>query len=76
MADEYRKWEETVARPYDWANKGKGAEDAMWDFMLRDESCPEDHINAAAVKDLSKAFEHVTMRRLWEHGRKLGMPEQ
>ncbi|CAK0860163.1 unnamed protein product [Prorocentrum cordatum] len=76
MADEYRKWEEIVARPYDWASRGKGAEGAMWDLMLRDESCPEDHINAAVVKDLSKAFEHVTMRRLWEHGRKLEMPEQ
>eukprot|EP00959_Pyramimonas_sp_CCMP1952_P265032 5541941-Pyramimonas_sp.AAC.1 len=76
MADEYRKWEEMVARPYDWACRCKGAEDAMWDLMLRDESCPEDHINAAVVNDLYKAFEHVTTRRLWEHGRKLGMPEQ
>ncbi|CAK0888817.1 unnamed protein product, partial [Prorocentrum cordatum] len=36
----------------------------------------EDQINVAVVKDLSRAFEHVTMGRLWEHGRKLGMPEQ
>eukprot|EP00959_Pyramimonas_sp_CCMP1952_P176511 3689022-Pyramimonas_sp.AAC.1 len=40
MADECRKWEEIVARPYDCACRGKGVEDAMWDLMLRGESCP------------------------------------
>ena len=72
----FAEWEAAHAKPYDWASRGGGAEDAMWEQMLVDESLRDDEVTATAVLDQEKAFEHISATQLWVCGRQQSMPMQ
>ena len=64
-----QRWVGEHARSYDWATQGRSSEGAVWYQSLVDEGAAADgHSSATVLMDLSKAFEMVSLQKVWEAG--------
>ena len=70
-----RDWMRRNSRSYDWTSQGRSSEGAAWHQSLLDEAAKADGLaSAAALMDLSKAFERVALHHVWAAGVRHGFP--
>ena len=68
-------WLEDNARSYDWATRGRSSEGAVWHLSILDEAAAANGLaSGSTFMDLAKAFEHVSLRHVWEAGVKHKFP--
>ncbi len=69
------EWRRTVERHYNWATRGRSAQDSVWRQCLYAEAAhAAGRESAAALIDLTKAYETVPLQVVWESGVLLGLP--
>ncbi len=74
-AEDVGPWREKNERSYNWACRGRCAEDAVWRTTILDEVArARGWSSAATLLDLAKAFEHIPLQCVWQQGIKRGFP--
>ena len=69
------RWRTAIARPYNWAAKGRSAEAGIWCQSIKDEVARGVGQHCGAVLfDLVKAYEMVKLDLIWHHGMKRRFP--
>ena len=78
-----QQWiQSTAMRRYNWACVGRSAEGAAWSHLLKQEAAdgeeiaphPLLHVSGSALLDVVKAYEHLTLDRVWAHGVRWNFP--
>ncbi len=70
-----QRWRSDHSREWNWAQKGRSSERAVWVQSVFDEAAQSrGWESAAALLDLEKAFEHIPLMRVWEAGKKHRFP--
>ncbi len=70
-----QRWRDKVRRDWNWAQRGRSAEQAVWTQTVYDEAAGQRGLGTgAALLDLQKAFEHIPLERAWRAGIKHGYP--
>ena len=63
------RWRAAAKRDYDWAAKGRSAQDAVYGQALRDEAAlARGHCTSTVLFDLVKAYEMVRLELVWRAG--------
>jgi len=70
-----RHWKATAFRSYNWAAKGRSAQDAVWKQSIISEAAAAKGYDVIAdLYDLEKAYEAVPLENVWRAGIKLHFP--
>ena len=72
---EVRQWKSTAFRDYNWAARGRSAQDAVWRQSIQCEAAAwRGHEAIADLYDLEKAYEMVPLENVWMAGLKTHFP--
>ena len=72
---EVRAWKTIAYRGYNWAARGRSAQDAIWkQNMTCEAAAAEGRTAIAKLADLRKAYEMVPLENVWRAGLKMHFP--
>ena len=71
----YQKYVAGKIRDYNWAARGRSAQDAVWRQSVCVEAATQrGHITTSNLSDLVKAYEMVPLENVWRAGLKIHFP--